>query len=354
MTVVLVTGSGGLVGSAVVEKFAHNGCTVVGIDNDIRGTLFGEAGSVMWNIRRLAVEWADRYRHIHIDIRRFCDVDSLFHSYGESVGLVVHAAGQPSHDWSAGRPVEDFNINAVGTVNVLEAARRHCPDAVFVYTSTNKVYGDTPNYLPFIETDTRWIVDPRHRYNEGIDEDMTIDRSAHSPFGVSKLAGDLMVQEYGRYYGMKTVCLRCGCITGPCHRGVQLHGFLAYLMKCCATGTPYTVFGYKGKQVRDNLHVVDLVEAIWEFFMRPVPGAVYNMGGGLASNCSILEAIAICQEIVSRELTHAVCDDARKGDHTWWISDTRRFKLSHPAWGVVYDTVDILQQIYEAHQDEWA
>jgi CDP-paratose 2-epimerase len=262
---------------------------------------------------------------------------------------VIHAAAQPSHDWAAKEPITDFEVNATGTLILLETAREICPEAPFIFTSTNKVYGDTPNSLPLIELDRRWEIDPSHQFHKnGIDESMTIDASKHSVFGASKVAADVMAQEYGRYFGMNTGVFRGGCLTGPAHSGAKLHGFLSYLIKCVVTGTHYTVFGYKGKQVRDNIHSNDLVNAFWHFYQAPRPGAVYNMGGGRYSNCSVLEAIDIAQDLAGEELSYSISNKAREGDHIWWISDTRRFQMDYPDWHYEYDLKTTISEIVDA------
>ena len=264
------------------------------------------------------------------------------------MGVIVHTAAQPSHDWAAREPHTDFSVNAVGTLNLLEATRQHCPEAVFIFTSTNKVYGDTPNALPLRELERRWEIDPSHIYHTGIDETMSIDQTKHSLFGASKVAADVLVQEYGRYFGMKTACFRGGCLTGPAHAGTELHGFLAYLMKCAATGRPYRVFGYKGKQVRDNIHSHDLVEALWQFSQAPRVAEVYNLGGSRHSNCSMLEAITLCEEISGKKLDWSYVEDNRIGDHIWWVSDVRKFQKHYPDWKYQFDLKAILQQIHAA------
>ena len=273
----------------------------------------------------------------------------IFSHAGSDIELIVHAAAQPSHDWAAQDPVTDFTINANGTLNLLEMTRRYCPQAVFIFTSTNKVYGNAPNSLPLVEMETRWELRKDHHYAEhGIDESMSVDQCLHSLFGSSKLAGDVLVQEYGRYFGMKTACFRGGCLTGPNHSGAQLHGFLSYLMKCAITGEPYTVFGYKGKQVRDNIHSYDLVNCFWEFSQKPRPGGtVYNIGGGRSSNCSMLEAIGICDDLTGRPMNWSYAEDHRVGDHIWWISDIRRFRLDYPQWEIEYDIPRIMKSLYE-------
>jgi CDP-paratose 2-epimerase len=326
---------------------------VIGIDNDMRRTFFGDEASTDWNRRRLERELGKLYRHCEFDIRDGAAINSLFARYDGTVELVIHTAAQPSHDWAAREPMTDFSVNALGTLNLLEATRRHCPEAVFIFTSTNKVYGDTPNRLPLVEHSTRWEIDPDHTYANGVREDMSIDQSTHSLFGASKVAADLLVQEYGRYFGLRTACFRGGCLTGPSHSGAQLHGFLAYLMKCAVTDSPYTVFGYEGKQVRDNIHSADLIRAFHEFFLAPRVAAVYNIGGGRLSNCSLLEAVGLCEQIVGREMRWEYSDTSRVGDHKWWISDNSRFSRDYPNWRLEYDVPEILQQIYDANIERW-
>lgn len=266
---------------------------------------------------------------------------------------MIHTAAQPSHDWAAREPFTDFSVNGTGTLTLLEATRQFAQDAAFIFTSTNKVYGDSPNRLPLVEKEFRWEIDPTHPFQCGISEDMSIDQSMHSIFGASKVAADVMVQEYGRYFGMNTACFRGGCLTGPNHSGTQLHGFLAYLMKCCVTDSPYKVFGYKGKQVRDNIHSADLISAFDHFFRAPRSAAVYNMGGARTSNCSMLEAIALCEQISGRELHWDYSDSSRQGDHIWWISDVARFQAHYPTWKLTYDVPAILREIYQAMQERW-
>ena len=348
--VVLVTGSAGLIGSEAARFFSERGYHVVGIDNDMRSRLFGADASTAWNRRRLQEDLRN-YVHVDADIRDRETVDEVFRSYATRLALVIHTAAQPSHDWAARDPQADFTINANGTLNLLEAARRFCPEAVFIFTSTNKVYGDTPNLLPLVERETRWEVDPSHPYAEhGIDETMSIDRTKHSLFGASKVAADVLVQEYGRYFGMKTAVFRGGCLTGPGHSGAELHGFLAYLMKCAMTGRQYRIFGYKGKQVRDNIHAADLVRCFLEVARAPRPGAVYNIGGGRHSNCSMQEAIALCGEIAGKPMNTVYLDENRIGDHIWWISDTRRFQRDYPGWRRQYDVRGILEEIHAGLQ----
>jgi CDP-paratose 2-epimerase len=351
--VAIVTGSAGLVGSEAASFFAHLGMEVIGVDNDMRSRFFGEEASTKWNQQRLEKELGTSYRPESFDIRDWEQVNRLFASLGKNVSLVIHTAAQPSHDWAAREPHTDFSVNALGTLNILEAARLHCPDAAFIFTSTNKVYGDTPNRLPLIEQETRWEIDPAHAYSKGIDESMSIDQTLHSLFGASKVAADVMVQEYGRYFGMKTAVFRGGCLTGPNHSGTKLHGFLAYLMRCAATGEPYTVYGYGGKQVRDNIHCADLIDCFHEFYKNPRSGEVYNMGGGRFSNASMHEAIKLCEQITGREMKWSYTDENRIGDHIWWISNTGKFKSHYPNWKQNFDVRGILKDIYEKNAERW-
>lgn len=353
MSIAVITGSAGLVGSEASRYFAEKGLTVIGIDNDMRRRFFGEEASTHRQRERLTFELGDSYQHISDDIRDWDSLSALFRRFGSDIELVIHTAAQPSHDWAARDPHTDFSVNAQGTLNLLEATRLHAPEAAFIFTSTNKVYGDTPNRLPLVEQHTRWEIDPDHAYVRGIPESMSIDQTLHSLFGASKVAADVLVQEYGRYFGMHTVCFRGGCLTGPNHSGTQLHGFLAYLMKCAATETPYTVFGYRGKQVRDNIHSADLIRAFDCFFEKPRSAAVYNIGGGRFSNCSMLEAIAICEQIAERPLDWRYAEDTRKGDHIWWISDLSAFQRDYPQWRLTYDVRQICAEIYGENCELW-
>ncbi|MBF0587941.1 MAG: NAD-dependent epimerase/dehydratase family protein [Magnetococcales bacterium] len=350
-SIAIITGSNGLIGSEAVRFFAAKGMTTVGIDNDMRSQFFGDGASTRWNRRALEQEIPD-YEHLDMDIRDESAMERAFKRYGKDVAVVIHCAAQPSHDWAASDPFTDFTVNANGTLVLLEMTRRHCPNAVFIFTSTNKVYGDRPNTLPLIETETRWEIDQAHAYYaHGIDEGMSIDDCKHSLFGVSKASADLMVQEYGRYFDMPTACFRGGCLTGPAHSGAELHGFLSYLMLCAVTGKPYTVFGYQGKQVRDNIHSYDLVNALWHFYKSPRVAEVYNMGGGRQSNCSMREAIAICEKLTGKPMSWRYDESNRIGDHIWWISDTRRFQAHHPDWSYRYDLNTILKEIHDAAQE---
>ena len=353
MSVAIITGSAGLIGSEAALHFARQGLDIVGIDNDMRGFFFGKEASTAWNRQRLEQSLGNAYRHVDADIREGTAIADIFREYGAAIKLVIHTAAQPSHDWAARAPHIDFTVNANGTLNLLEATRQFAPEAVFIFTSTNKVYGDTPNRLPLVELDGRWEIDSAHPYQQGIPEDMSIDQTLHSLFGASKVAADVLVQEYGRYFDMKTASFRGGCLTGPSHSGTELHGFLAYLMQCATTGKPYTVYGYKGKQVRDNIHSADLIRAFDEFFKAPRMGEVYNIGGGRFSNCSMLEAINLCQEISGHEMQWHYSETNRVGDHIWWISDTGKFKQHYPGWVQNYDVPSILQEIYEASRVRW-
>lgn len=348
MPVVVITGSAGLIGAETARFFANRRFDVVGIDNDLRKTFFGEDASTAWNRRQLEANLSG-YVHHDVDVRDQQAIESVFQEYGADIDVVIHTAAQPSHDWAASAPFVDFSVNANGTQVLLEATCRHCPQATFIFTSTNKVYGDNPNRLPLVELETRWEVEPSHPYREhGIDEQMSVDQTKHSLFGVSKLAADMLVQEYGRYFGMKTVCFRGGCLTGPGHSGTRLHGFLSYLVRCAVRDDPYTIFGYKGKQVRDNIHSYDLANMFWHFSQAPRPGEVYNAGGGRHSNCSVLEAIKLTEEITGKKMKIAYSDLNRNGDHIWYISDTRKFQNHFPAWSPTYGLERIITEIADS------
>ncbi|MEG4282223.1 NAD-dependent epimerase/dehydratase family protein [Microcoleus sp. A006_D1] len=353
MSVAIITGSAGLIGSEACKFFAKQGLDIVGIDNNMRQFFFGADGSTNWNRQQLEKSLGTKYYHLDVDIRDYEAITNIFQRYGESIELVIHTAAQPSHDWAARAPKIDFTVNANGTLNLLEATRLYCPKAVFIFTSTNKVYGDTPNKLPLIELEHRWEIESGHTYESGIREDMSIDQCLHSLFGASKVAADVLVQEYGRYFNMNTACFRGGCLTGPNHSGAQLHGFLAYLMKCAVTGTPYTVFGYKGKQVRDNIHSADLIAAFYEFYKAPRSAQVYNTGGGRYSNCSMLEAIQMCEAIAERKFNWTYAEGNRMGDHIWWISDNSKFASHYPDWKMQYNVKQILQEIYDCNRERW-
>ena len=350
MSVIFVTGSAGLIGAETVRHFARQGHTVVGIDNDMRAYFFGQDGSTRWSAERLRSEFSN-YVHREIDIRDYAALDACFREFAGDIRLIVHTAAQPSHDWAAKEPLTDFGVNAQGTLHILEMARLHAPGGVFIFTSTNKVYGDAPNALPLVELESRWELEPGHRWAEhGIDESMSIDQCKHSIFGASKVAADVMVQEYGRYFGMKTAVFRGGCLTGPGHSGAELHGFLSYLMKCAMTGREYRIFGYKGKQVRDNIHSSDLVNCFDHVFRAPRVAEVYNIGGSRHSNCSMLEAISLCEEITGRKMNTTYIEDNRIGDHIWWIGDVRKFQAHYPEWRFEYNLRRILEEIYHGFE----
>jgi CDP-paratose 2-epimerase len=347
MKIAVVTGSAGLIGSESTKALHEAGFAVVGIDNDLRAYFFGQEASTDSTNSELQ-EKLPNYHPRKVDIRDFEAVKEVFEEFGSDIKLIVHTAAQPSHDWAAKEPFTDFGVNANGTLNLLEATRQVCPEAVFIFTSTNKVYGDTPNQLPLVELEERWEIEKSHPFHVGIDESMSIDQCKHSLFGASKVAADVLVQEYGRYFGMKSGVFRGGCLTGPAHAGAELHGFLAYLMKCIVEGRPYRIFGYKGKQVRDNIHAHDLVSAFLQFYENPRVGEVYNMGGSRHSNCSMLEAIRIGEELSGNKLDYTYLEDNRVGDHIWYISDVQKFQSHYPAWSYKYSINDILGEIYEA------
>jgi CDP-paratose 2-epimerase len=340
----LVTGSSGLIGSEVVDYFCRDGWDVHGIDNNMRADFFGPPGDTRWNQCRLQTLHANFYHH-DLDIRDRPSIDALLFALCPS--LVVHTAAQPSHDLAASRPFDDFDVNAVGTLNLLEATHRHSAEAVFVHMSTNKVYGDQPNTIPLKEYRTRWDYDDP-AYKNGIPEDFPIDQSKHSLFGASKVAGDVMVQEYGRYFGMKTCCLRGGCLTGPNHSGVELHGFLSYLVKCNLEGRLYNVYGYKGKQVRDNIHAYDVARFIHAFADNPRCGEVYNIGGGRENSCSIMEAFDRIANISGRKMQWEYLEKNREGDHICYISDLSKMRHHYSGWDITKSLEDIFIEIYEA------
>ena len=354
MSVAVITGSGGLIGSEAAVFFGGLGYDVVGIDNDMRSVFFGADGSTRWNRERIEQELGSGYTHHDVDVRDRNAVLGLFKRYGRDIHLVVHTAAQPSHDWAAKEPFVDFDINAGGTLNILEATRLHTDLAPFIFTSTNKVYGDTPNSLPLVELETRWEIEEGHDYWNGIREDMSIDHCLHSIFGASKVAADVLVQEYGRYFDLPTACFRGGTLTGPNHSAAELHGFLAYVMRCAISGRPYRVYGYKGKQVRDAIHSHDLIRCFDEFARAPRVAEVYNIGGGRFSNCSVLEAIDLAQEIAGRELEWSYEETNRIGDHIWWIGDNGRFEGHYPDWRLEYDVRRILEEIHDANVERWS
>lgn len=340
---VLVTGSGGLIGSQAVEFFIDKGFKVVGVDNNMRQYFFGKEGSTLWNSQRLMEEYQKDYTHIVADIRDEKAIERIFKEH--KFDLVIHAAAQPSHDWAAKEPMTDFSINATGTLVMLENFRRYCPRSGFIFTSTNKVYGDRPNFLPLKELSTRYELPTTHQFYQGIDESMSIDACLHSVFGASKVAADVMVQEYGRYFKLNTGVFRGGCLTGPKHSGAVLHGFLAYLVKAIKQGITYQIYGYKGKQVRDNIHAYDLVNAFYHFYLKPRPGEVYNIGGGRFANVSILEAIAKIENVLGQKAKVEYVDQPRSGDHMWYISDVSKFKRHYPQWDFTYNIDQTIEAI---------
>jgi len=354
MPTAIVTGSGGLIGSESVAYFVQQGFEVIGLDNDMRAYFFGAESTTQPTTDRLVAELGGAFTPLTVDIRDADAVMRVFAEHARELELIVHTAAQPSHDWAASEPQTDFGVNANGTLNLLEAARAHKPDATFVFTSTNKVYGDRPNFLPLQDVGSRLELPEDHEWYGGIDLTMPIDTCTHSLFGVSKVAADLLVQEYGRYFDMPTVCFRGGCLTGPQHAGARLHGFLSYLMRCTVTGEPYTVFGYDGKQVRDNIHAHDVVRAFHAFHRAPRAAAVYNLGGGRESNVSMLEAIALCEQISGQTLDYELSDQARIGDHRWWISDLDAFKRDHPEWRLEYGIEQVLREIHDFNVERWS
>ena len=344
--IVIVTGSAGLIGSESVRFFSRKGFDVLGIDNDMRSYFFGHDATTNWNLKLLEKE-TNNYTHFNIDIRDLDSIEKIFKRYDNSISGIIHAAAQPSHDWAVKEPFTDFSVNALGTLNLLEMTRRYCSDAVFIFTSSNKVYGDNPNSLPLVELDFRWELQDHVFAQYGIDESMSIDQTKHSLFGSSKLSADILVQEYGNYFGMKTGVFRGGCLTGPAHSGTELHGFLSYLAKCAVFKKPYNVFGHKGKQVRDNIHSHDLVQMFWHFFKNPHSGEVYNVGGSRHSNCSLLEAISLCEKLTGIEMDVTFLSDNRIGDHIWWVSDIRKFQNHYPDWKYSYNLEEMLSEILD-------
>jgi CDP-paratose 2-epimerase len=346
--IALITGSDGLVGSESVKYFHSKGFKIIGIDNNSRKKFFGEDASVLKN-RKALKKSIPEYEHINIDITS-PGIENIFKKYRNKIKLIIHTAAQPSHDWAASNPRLDFNVNAYGTLNLLENTRNYSKDAVFIFTSTNKVYGDNPNKIKYKELKNRYTPLDTSDHIKGFDESFPIDNTLHSLFGASKLSADILTQEYGKYFGMKTVAFRGGCLTGGGHAGTMLHGFLSYLMKCVANEKEYSIFGYKGKQVRDNIHSSDLVKSFYEFYKNPKSGEVYNMGGGLQSNCSMLEAIEISENIAQKKLNYRYIDETRKGDHKWYISNLSKFQNDYPNWEISYGIEDILLDIYLAQK----
>ncbi len=346
MSIVIVTGSNGLVGSESVNFFSDKGFDVIGIDNNLRKFFFGNDGSTIW-IKKNLQNRNKKFKHYNTDIRNFNNLEKIFKVYKKNISLIIHCAAQPSHDYGKNFPIIDFNVNATGTLNLLELTKKYCSDSPFIFMSTNKVYGDNPNNLNLIEKSTRYEIKKKDKYYNGIDEKFSIDHCTHSFFGVSKTYADLIVQEYGKNVGLKTVTFRGGCITGPNHSGAKLHGFLSYLVKQCVLKKNYSIIGYKGKQVRDNLHSFDLINCFWEFFKRPKKGVVYNIGGGRFSNCSILESIKEVEKISGSNVKINYIKQNRIGDHIWYITNNKKFKKDYPNWKQKYNTKKIISELIE-------
>lgn len=345
MKTIIITGAGGLIGGEACRFWHSKGFNVVGVDNDMRSYFFGKEASTRANLEK-EQETLKNFQNYAVDIRDIKSLDEIFNKYSGEITGVIHTAAQPSHDWAAREPLTDFGVNALGTLNMLEMTRKYAMDVPFIFTSTNKVYGDTPNYLPLVEKETRWEIDESHQYYEkGIDESMSIDNSKHSIFGVSKVAADVMVQEYGKYFGMHTGVFRGGCLTGPTHCGAELHGFLAYLIKCAVNKKEYRIFGYKGKQVRDNIHSHDLINAFWNYFNNPKQGEAYNMGGSRHSNISMIEAIHKIESVLGYKMKYTLLEENRIGDHIWYISDVSKFKKHYPDWEYEYDCDRIIEEM---------
>ena len=346
MSVVLITGSSGLVGSESVNFFCEKGFDVIGIDNNLRKFFFGSEGSTLW-VKNLLLKKNKNFKSLNIDIRNYNKLEKLFKKYKKKISLIIHCAAQPSHDYGKNFPIIDFNVNATGTLNLLELTKKYCYEAKFIFMSTNKVYGDNPNKLKVFEKKNRWELKKSDKYFRGIDEKFPIDDCTHSFFGVSKTYADLIVQEYGKNVGLKTVCFRGGCITGPNHSGAKLHGFLSYLVKLSLKNKKYNIIGYKGKQVRDNLHSFDLVNCFWEFYKKPRKGEVYNMGGGRFSNCSIIEALNLVEDVANIKIKREIIRKPRVGDHIWYISNLSKFKKHYPNWKQKYNTKKIIEELIE-------
>ena len=346
MSIVLITGSSGLVGSESVDFFSQKGFDVIGIDNNLRRFFFGDEGSTN-KIKIDLLKKNKKFKNYNTDIRNYGALEKIFTRYKKNISLIIHCAAQPSHDYAKNFPILDFNINATGSLNLLELTKRYCPKTPFIFMSTNKVYGDNPNKLKISEKKNRWELDKNDKYFKGINEKFSIDDCTHSFFGVSKTYADLIVQEYGKNIGLKTVCFRGGCLTGPNHSGTKLHGFLSYLVKISLSKKKYSLIGYKGKQVRDNLHSYDLVNAFWEFFKNPTKGEVYNMGGGRYSNCSIIEALDLVEDISNIKIKREVIKKPRVGDHIWYISNVSKFKKHYPNWKQKYNTQKIIEELVD-------
>jgi len=349
MSVALITGSAGLVGSEAVKFFCDKGFDVVGIDNNLRKFFFGKDGSTSWVKKKLKRDYKNFYNY-NTDIRNFNSLEKIFRKYSKNISIIIHCAAQPSHDYGKNYPTIDFNVNATGTLNLLELTKKFCPESCFIFMSTNKVYGDNPNNLELYETKSRFELKKKNKYYKGINEGFSIDNCIHSFFGVSKTYADLIVQEYGRNVGLKTVSFRGGCITGPNHSGAKLHGFLSYLIKSCILEKKYTLIGYNGKQVRDNLHSNDLINCFWEYYKKPSRGEIYNIGGGRYSNCSILEALNLVEQKCNIKIKKKIIKSPRMGDHIWYISDTAKFRSHYPKWKQKYNTEKIIEELIGTHE----
>ena len=348
MNIALITGSCGLVGSESVDFFIKKKFHVLGLDNNLREFFFGKNGSTIWLKKKIKETYKKNYKHFNIDIRDYSKLEEIFKKYKTKIKVIIHSAAQPSHDWAATNPIIDFNVNANATLNLLMLTNKYLTKQTpFIYMSTNKVYGDTPNYLKIKELKTRFELNSKNKFFKGINESMSIDNNIHSLFGASKLAADILVQEYGKNFGLKTVCFRAGCITGSNHSGAKLHGFLSYLVKSCIKNNSYTILGYKGKQVRDNIHSKDLVNCFWEFYKKPTSGKVYNIGGGRKCSCSILEAIKIIEKILKIKIKITYNKKNRTGDHKWWITDNRKFIKDYPKFKINYNIKKIIEELID-------
>ena len=343
MKVIIVTGSSGLIGSESVKFFIKKGFKVLGIDNNLRKYFFGKDGDTKWQLNNL--KKIKNYNHFNYDIRNYKKIENIFKKFGKKIEAIIHCAAQPSHDWASKEPITDFSINATGTINLLELTRIFAHNAKFIFMSTNKVYGDIPNKIPLVEKYSRYEPKDSRLKKKGISEKMSIDNSKHSIFGASKVAADIAVQEYGKYFNLNTVCFRAGCLTGPSHSGAELHGFLSYLVKCCLSGKLYTIYGYKGKQVRDNIHSNDLVKMFWEYIKKPTKGEVYNVGGGIKNSCSILEAIKMIEIKTRKKMLFKFTKKNRVGDHIWYISNLQKFKKAYPKWRMSHNLDKIVSDI---------
>jgi CDP-paratose 2-epimerase len=349
--IAIITGSSGLIGSESVNFFIKNGFNVIGIDNDMRKYFFGDEGSTNQSKESLIEKYTDKYKHYDIDIRSFDDLSKIFKIHGSNIKIIIHTAAQPSHDWAAKEPITDFTVNANGTINLLELCRLYCNTATFIFTSTNKVYGDLPNNLKLSELDKRFDLFDDDILSQGITENMSIDNSKHSVFGASKVAADVMCQEYGKYFDMNVGIFRGGCLTGPNHSGTELHGFLSYLIKCIVNDLPYTIFGYKGKQVRDNIHSLDLVNAFWHFHQSPKKGEVYNIGGGRSNSISIIEVIEKVNLFLGKNWNkYTIVDENRIGDHKWYITNYSKFKSDFPSWNIQITIDQVIKEIIKINQ----